>query len=67
VKEAIQVIAERGVHPDPYLSDDEREKRIGDLGRDLMSEVSQLAKATKQAAKDAERAEKKASKTRQKK
>jgi hypothetical protein len=55
------------VHPDPYLSDDEREKRIGDLGRDLMSEVSQLAKATKQAAKDAERAEKKSAKTRQKK
>ncbi len=67
LKEAIQVIAERGVHPDPYLSDDEREKRIGDLGRDLMSEVSQLAKATKQAAKDAEKAEKKSAKARQKK
>ena len=63
VKEAIQVIAERGIRPDPYLTDEEREKRLGDLGRDLMSEISQRAKASKQAAKEAEKAEKKSAKT----
>ena len=69
VKVAIQEIASRGVHPDPYLTDEERTKRIGDLGRDLMSEFSQLAKANKLAtqqdakrAEKADRAEKKAAK-----
>lgn len=73
VKVAIQEIASRGVHPDPYLTDEERTKRIGDLGRDLMSEFSQLAKVHKQAntqatkqdtkrAEKADKAEKKAAK-----
>ena len=49
VKEAIETIATRSVYPDPYLTDEEREKRMGDLGRDLMSEISQREKAVREA------------------
>ena len=49
VKEAIETIATRSVYPDPYLTDEEREKRMGDLGRDLMSEISQREKAAREA------------------
>lgn len=62
VKEAIQVIAERRVHPDPYLSDEDVEKRKEALGRDLMSELGQIAKRAKIEAGEAAKAAKKAKK-----
>ncbi len=44
VQTAIQEIATRSVHPDPYLTPEERDKRVEILRRDLADEVLRLAR-----------------------
>jgi hypothetical protein len=44
VQTAIQEIATRSVHPDPYLTEDERDKRLDVLRRDLSDEILRLAR-----------------------
>lgn len=44
VATAIQEIATRSVHPDPYLTPEERDKRMDALRRDLADEVLRLSR-----------------------
>jgi hypothetical protein len=44
VQTAIQEIATRSVHPDPYLTEEERDKRLDVLRRDLSDEILRLAR-----------------------
>ena len=44
VQTAIREIATRSVHPDPYLTPEERDQRLDTLRRDLADEVLRLAR-----------------------